>query len=207
MSSSTLLAFASILLGAGTAAALAGGAAAPQSSPLPGDWLAAERAVVRLEPSTFPGLPPAIVRVLEAHGCRVPQTTFASRPENVASGHFFDDPRPLDWAALCSRNGRSTLLVIPGDAGAELLSPGGRNVAVLNDRPDADFLQVVAAGRIGFSRSISTANASDIARHAQRAGISPPPLMHDGIEDAFAGKASIIWYRYAGHWLPLPGSD
>lgn len=202
-----LHALGAIVVGVRIVTALTSGAAASQDPPRSEKWLAAERRIVRLEPSAFRELPPAVVALLEARGCRIPQTTFASRPENVISGHFFDDPRPLDWAALCSRNGRSVVLVIPGEAGSDLLPPNGRSIAELDEQPDARFLQVVAPGRIGFSRSISTATRTAIAQYAQRIDAPLPPLMHDGIEDAFAEKGSVIWYRYAGQWLKLPGSD
>lgn len=181
---------------------------AVQNPPTPDDWVAAERAIVRLEPSAFPMLPPEVVAALAPRGCRIPQTVFASHPENVISGHFFDDPRPLDWAVLCSRNGRSAIVVVPGEAGDHLLAPGGREIVEIHELPDATFLQVVSPGRIGFSRSLSVASAERIATARARYG-SPalPPLMHDGVEDAFAEKASIIWYRYAGRWLHLQGAD
>lgn len=178
---------------------------APQAPPPTEAWREAERRIVRLEPAAFPDLPKAIIAVLEARGCRIPQTARATGPENVISGHFFDDPRPLDWAVLCSRNGRSAVLVIPGDVGAELLPPDGRTIVELNEQPDADFLQASANDRIGFARSLSTATATTITEYARHANTSPPSLLHDGIEDALAGKSSVIWYRYAGRWLELAG--
>jgi hypothetical protein len=32
-------------------------------------------------------------------------------------------------------------------------------------------------------------------------------LDHDGVEDAFAGKASVVSYLVDGRWLALAGAD
>jgi hypothetical protein len=70
------------------------------------------------------------------------------------------------------------------------------------------LLQVVNAGEIGFSRAIGIASAKYIRDHHQQfGGPKPPPLTHDGIDDAFVGKASTVWYWYRGKWLQLQGAD
>jgi len=38
-------------------------------------------------------------------------------------------------------------------------------------------------------------------------GPEPPPIEHQGIDDAFLGKASITWYFHKGKWLRLQGAD
>ena len=45
------------------------------------------------------------------------------------------------------------------------------------------------------------------AHHELYGGPKPPPLDHDGINDMFVGKASVVWYRYQGRWLQLTGAD
>jgi hypothetical protein len=81
-------------------------------------------------------------------------------------------------------------------------------VSQLAARPDADFLQVVAPGEIGFSRAIAVASPDFIREHHERyGGTTPPPLIHAGINDAFVEKASVVWYRHQGKWLQLTGAD
>jgi hypothetical protein len=102
---------------------------------------------------------------------------------------------------LCSRNSISSSLVF----GMTSTKP----VAELAAAPDGDFLQVVDGhGRIGFSRAVGVAHPQSIRNfHAAFGGPPPPPLEHDGIDDAFTEKASIVRYWYAGRWLELTGAD
>jgi hypothetical protein len=44
-------------------------------------------------------------------------------------------------------------------------------------------------------------------RHRDGAGAEPPPPDHDGIEDTFIEKASVVWYWHAGRWSQLAGAD
>jgi hypothetical protein len=45
-------------------------------------------------------------------------------------------------------------------------------------------------------------------RHYDAYGsVKPPPIDHQGIDDAFAGKASVVLYFYRGKWLELTGAD
>jgi hypothetical protein len=38
-------------------------------------------------------------------------------------------------------------------------------------------------------------------------GPKPPPMNHQGIDDAFLEKASVTYYYYRGKWLQLTGAD
>jgi hypothetical protein len=120
-------------------------------------------------------------------------------PGNVVSGHFRTAAQ-LDWAVLCSINRVSRILVYwAGQADS---------VADLAVGADKELLQGVGAGRIGYSRAIGVAKADVIRQNYQwYGGTSPPPLDHEGIEDAFVEKASVIWYWYQGQWLMLTGAD
>ena len=44
-------------------------------------------------------------------------------------------------------------------------------------------------------------------QHAAFGGPQPPPLDHDGINDIYVEKASVVWYWYRGKWLHLQGAD
>ncbi len=94
---------------------------------------------------------------------------------------------------------------------AILVFRGGTTDAVseLGERPDADFLQAVTAGgAVGFSRAIGIADPTYIQeRHRRYGGPTPPRLDHDGINDIFVEKASVVWYWSGGTWLQLQGAD
>ena len=180
------------------------GTSAQDHDALPsGAWLEAERAIVRLSPDAFPDLPALIRAELHRHRCTVPQAFADVRPHNVIQGRF-TSAAAADWAVLCSRNGYSSILIFPAGAGAP--------IAELSSGPDADWLQRAAPGSgpgaIGFSRAIGVARPQYIQeRYKRYGGLKPPPLEHDGINDAFIEKASVVHYWYNGKWLELTGAD
>lgn len=78
----------------------------------------------------------------------------------------------------------------------------------LAERADQDFLQVTGPGTIGFSRVLGVATPRSIREHRQRyGGPKPPSLDHDGINDMFVEKASLVWYWHRNQWLQLAGAD
>lgn len=162
-------------------------------------WAQADADTVRLRPSEVPALPPALRAELERRGCTIPQTHAAGPPHNVIRGRFRADDT-VDVAVLCSRRGESSILVFwAGDP---------HDSSEMPPRPDAAFLQVIAPGRIGFSRAIAVASAQSIREYQARdASANPPPLSHDGIDDSFVEKASAVWYWHQGTWLRLAGAD
>jgi hypothetical protein len=167
--------------------------------PAPDAWSQADAATQRLNPSELPGLPELLRVDLQRRGCTIPQVYTGGPPHNAIRGAF-GGVAPVDWAVLCSRERVSTVIIFwSGDS---------RRVSEIGTRPDAEFLQVVAPGRIGFSRAISVASADSIREHHRRYGGPDPPLLtHGGIDDAFVGKASIVWYWHQGKWLQLTGAD
>ena len=167
--------------------ALAGPAAAQM--PPPQEWVRADAATVRLRPSAIASIPSILQAELQRRGCTIPQAFTGGPPHNVIRGHFRTGK--IDWAVLCSRNRTSSILVFWSGL------PTG--ASVLASRRDADYLQVTGPGRIGFSRMISVASPAHIRK--------PPPLDHDGIDDAFVEKASVVWYFHRGLWLRLAGAD
>jgi hypothetical protein len=167
--------------------------------PTAADWSAADSATVRLSPTAFPELPAGIVRALLARGCTIPQLWGVRKPHNVIRGEFARRGQ-TDWAVLCSRNMESALLVFWKGA--------ADSVAEHPSVPDLGFLQGVGNDEIGFSRVIGIAGRGYIMEHyLEYGGPVPPPIDHDGIEDAFEGKASAILYFYKGNWLTLTGAD
>lgn len=145
----------------------------------------------RLRPSAFPELPARIVRELERRGCTIPQVTIegvdTNKPHNVASGEFTRKGQK-DWAALCSRRGRSAIHIFWG-------------------RP-TKCASVIEARADSADRFIGTADAKYILDHYEAyGGPKPPPLTHEGINDGIAEKASAVLYCYGGKWRTLQGAD
>ncbi len=163
------------------------------------DWDEAAKMIHRLSPSSFPQLPAAIVSDLNRRRCTIPQADGESRPHNVIRGSFIRKGQ-IDWAVLCSRDGESSILVFRAGS-AEVVSQ-------LAKGSDKTWLQTVGDGKIGYSRMIKSADGPYIVGHHEAfGGPKPPPIDHEGIEDAFQGKASIILCYYRGKWLRLTGAD
>ena len=167
-------------------------------APPPGAFERADEATVRLSPDDFPDLPAPIAFDLKRRGCTIPQTYSAERLQNVIRGRFLSAVS-FDWAVLCSRNRVSAILVFSnGSADA---------VVEMGESPDSGWLQG-GAREIGFSRAIGVASPEQILEHHKdHGGTKPPPLDHDGIEEAFLEKASGVHYWYGDRWLSLSGAD
>ncbi len=173
--------------------------AAGSQLPSPDAWREADRATIRLDPETFTELPRPLQIELRRRGCSIPQPFTKGRRQNVIRGSFTRVGQ-VDWAALCSRDLTSAILVFRNG------NPGA--VEQLARRPDADFLQGIGENQIGFSRSIGVASAGFIRQHHEwYGGPVPPSLTHAGIDDAFVEKASVVWYWHRGRWLKLTGSN
>ena len=157
--------------------------------------------VHRLAPRAFPALPPSIVADLESRDCTVPQTYFLPEPHNVIHGEF-RRPGQHDWAVLCSKSGSSTILVYWAGSPSDV-------EALADPSSDTRWMQYIVDDRVGFSRLIASVAKSGIIAgyEAYREGPKPPPIDHNGISDAFAEKASTVFYWYDGEWLRLAGSD
>lgn len=163
-------------------------------------WEAADRETVRLPPNDFPHLPNSVRDDLDARGCTIPQVYCCNRkPHNVISGHF-RHPGQVDWAVLCSIDRQSTLLVYwRGSA---------ESVSELSTTADKHWLQGIGGDNVGFSHGISTVDAKYMTDHALSYGAEVPPVLdHEGIDDGFMDKASIVRYWYEGDWLMLQGAD
>lgn len=113
------------------------------------DWRQADAATVRLKPAAFAGLSAQVRQALEQRGCTVPQSYANPKPHNVVRGHF-TSAAAIDVAVLCSRARVSSILVFRGGS--------SKNVAELAPAPDADFLQGLGPGIIGYSRSLAAVN-------------------------------------------------
>ena len=158
-----------------------------------------ERRIVRLSPTAFPELPGNVVRELQRRGCTIPQEDYSKKPHNVVKGHFVR-PGQTDWAVLCSVDGFSSILVFWN--GSE------KNPAEIAKVEDRGFLQGDVGDKINYSRGIRPVGTEFIMTHFKAyGGPKPPPIDHQGIDDAFIEKASVTHYFHAGKWLRLTGAD
>jgi hypothetical protein len=115
----------------------------------------AERRIVRIAPSAFPGLPENLAKEMERLGCTIPQT-YTLHPNNAVQGEY-SKPGQKDWAVLCSIKGTSSILVFWN--GSE------KNPAELNPREDRNYLQSSSDNEIVYSRAISSVGRDLIMRH------------------------------------------
>ena len=106
----------------------------------------------------------------------------------------------MDVAVLCAKDSSTTILVFHGE------SPD--SVSEVAPRHDSEFGEYDATTPWRFARAIDVASPEYIrSRHARYGGPQPPPLDHDGINDIFVGKASVVWYWNGSRWLSLQGAD
>jgi hypothetical protein len=163
-------------------------------------WKLADAATVRLAPQSFHKLPHDIIRNLHNRGCTIPQEFGNNEPHNVVRGEFITRGQ-TDWAVLCSQNRRSSILVF--------WCGSVRKVSAIAASPDIGFLQTInGGGSIGFSRAISAVGRDYIFKHYHDyGGPKPPSINHQGINDAYVEKGSVVHYYYRGKWLELQGAD
>lgn len=163
------------------------------------DFEKADSEVIRLSPSRFPQLPLPIRQELTRRGCTIPQVWGQNTPHNVTKGSFIQ-PAELDWAVLCSVNQTSTILVFRNASTSR--------VTEFAREPDINSLQGEGGTQIGYSREIGAVGRQNITGYYRAyGGPKPPPIDHQGINDAFVGKASVVLYFYRGKWLELTGAD
>ena len=159
---------------------------------------APENKIRYLSPDAFVHIPIEVRNELKRAGCVIPQAG-AAGPHNLIRGEFLRKGRQ-DWAALCSWKSKSSIVILSDDK---------TKCAQQAAADDAAFLQQIDEHRQQYSRQISTQSASDIARRMDRSEGArlPMQLDHDGIEDAFIGKASTIYYCHQGEWREFDGAD
>lgn len=161
-------------------------------------WDDADWAVRRLDPAAFRELPAAIVTDLKQRGCTIPQAAELKDPHNVIRGEFAKRGQQ-DWAVLCSRNQSSSVLIFWAN---KTSCP-----SEIMPSKDRSSLQTLVGG-IGYSRIIRAVGEDFIiASFKEFGGPTPPPITHQGVEDAFMGKASSIHYCNNGEWVRLQGAD
>ena len=153
----------------------------------------------RLSPAAFVQLPIPIVKALQERACTIPQSFADPEPHNVVRGELRRQGQ-TDVAVLCSRDGDSSILVFWNSSVS--------SVTEIAKVSDATFLQAIGGGNVGYSRQITVVEREFIVDHYRAyGGPEPPSIDHQGINDAFVEKASIVHYYHEGRWLELTGAD
>lgn len=129
----------------------------------------------------------------------MPQPASGGAPRNAIRGEFHAKGE-FGWAVLCSVDNSTALLVFRNGSDT--------NPHTFTTSEDRTYLQELEGGVIRYSRQITAVSRDYIMRHYRAyGGPTPPPLDHQGIDDAFLEKASITWYFHNGKWLQLQGAD
>jgi hypothetical protein len=157
------------------------------------------KTVRRLRVEDYPDLPSGVAAVLQSRHCTIPQPNKDGPARNVIPGEFFRKGQK-GWAVLCSTGGKSSILVFRTNDDS---SPDE-----IAESPDNHFLVDTPQGGTVYSREISAVDREFIFRHYRAyGGPKPPPIDHNGIDDAFLEKASITWYWHNRGWMQLQGAD
>ena len=135
-----------------------------------------------LEPKQVRELPALIRNDLEKRGCKIPRFTKWDARHNVIQGRFLK-PSQQDWAVLCRHDDKSSILIYPGGATAD--------VRMVRSEDHDDY------------RIIHTITAYVLQKRAIRDRLTEllPQFDHDGIEDGPIQKAAIVLYNSDGEWL------
>jgi hypothetical protein len=153
----------------------------------------------RLPVSSFPELPVAVAEELNRRGCLIPQTWQAHGPENVIHTSL-EYAGSSDWAALCSAEGRVSLLVLFGSA--------PKQAQILASMAENDRLQAHdASGVLGFNWGIDPATPEQV-RLAQM-GVDPKParIDHDALADSWIDRRTVYHYFSQNAWTVLRVPD
>jgi len=169
---------------------------------------------LRLRPSEFPGLPPAIAAWLEARGNFIPQTGYTlsgvhSQPENVLQGEFYRAGQ-TDWAVMA----------VDGDSLRVWLFPEGKvdNPEVLLCDKEEPFKDNPLEGRrpawiadphIGpeagyffYIEKIDTHSLAEAWKHGWGMPAQSPDFTHEGIIiRQYDSTEGWRFYHHCDTWL------
>ena len=172
------------------------------------DFKKAAGNIFRVDITDFKALPSE--NIFKEMGCSVPQVGFVNEADknktkhesygNVIQGQFAKKGQN-DWAVLCSRNNVSSIFIMWG---GDVKCP-----SEIAKMPDKSYLQSYGDDVILFSRWIAPAHKEEIHQlYEDIEGELPPVnIVHEGINNVFESKASVIHYCHNGKWLKLTGYD
>ena len=150
-------------------------------------------AIRYLPVSAFDKVPKKVAAALKSRGCSIPQAS-GKQPNNIVSGSFAHKGQK-DWAAVCSVKGESRIVVLWG--GKHRCASESVSVRDIDSLMDG-----------AYARMLSTASPEQIIRYAKqyRRDLGSP-IEHDGLDDGFSGKASVVRFCDSGLWQELQGAD
>jgi hypothetical protein len=148
-------------------------------------------------PADIPGLPGGVRSALERQGCQIPLGMLDHT--NAIKGSFAKRGQ-VDWAVLCSIAGRSHIELFWGGP--------ARCPDQLAPHPDREYVFRDSGGKEECYRGLGIARREFIvSRHRVYGGPTPPPITHDGIDDRYVEKGSVVHYCHDGRWHQLTGAD
>jgi hypothetical protein len=177
--------------------------------PIPEEYRSAARHMSRLPPSSFKSAPKWVVEDLVARGCTIPQVPAfmlapfaAQEPSNLIRGQFARNGE-WDWAAICSRGGKSRAVVLWGGPPA---CPSD-----LREVEDAGQLESIGAGKFGYDFFVVRVTSDQIRKDMRdwgepNAEEKSRTILHDGIEFP-SGKGVAVWYCTLGQWTTPAAGD
>ena len=149
----------------------------------------------RLPVDSFPDLPDAVAATLSEHGCLIPQTYQAHRPENVIHASF-DRAGSSDWAVLCSTHGTVELLVFFARKPGKAMS--------LSSAPELERIQRHdSTGVYGFDWGIDAISPKQVRDAQSGLDRHPPPVDHDGLADTVLSQKTIYHFYSHEEWTKL----
>jgi hypothetical protein len=150
-------------------------------------------------PNAFGELPVSLRQSLEQQRCRIPQWIPQSRgvrpPHNVVTGEF-QKLGQRDWAALCVRGSKATIMVFWAGSAARV-----EEVVVHAFTPG----QWLGVAKPDYIRA-HLGPAADPDPNTNDYDKPPAVIDHDGLEDGIL-CCSTIRYYHQGRWLRFPGAD
>lgn len=166
----------------------------PPQVPPPGDL-----PEIYKSPLSLPEIPVDIAQLLEADGCRVPQSLGGET--NVVTGAL-GAAGQQDVAVICSVDGISQIRIFwGGDASCPPIEETSPDWALLYKGAEWEYYW-----------AIDIASPEHIRGYYDKYPDECPPqdlpvMIHDGLEHIFAEKGSLNLYCHEGQWLRLCGAD
>jgi hypothetical protein len=158
------------------------------------NWIKAAQNIRRVPPAEFTAAPRRVTNALKLMGCTIPQVLDEGSRHNLIKGSFARRGQ-TDWAALCSHQGETSIIVF--------WSGNPKTISKIGIGQDTDSLQSVGKGKAEFSRVIDTLGINGVNKVVARNKEAWPPITHDAISDTFVGTGTTIFYFYQGKWLEM----
>lgn len=168
-------------------------------------WSHAEEHITRRPISDFTQLPPPVAKELTRRNCTIPQVGYGKHLDknfsNIISGEFKKKGQ-TDWAALCSVDKKSVILVF-WDGSAREVDQIGKPIK------DTRWVQMGtslnSSGEVEHSflyvYKISTIRPDKIKEYFEYEGSKTlPSLTHQGIVES-GDKGSQLHYWHEGQWM------